>query len=55
MKHVRAGGLPNFGIRLEIFEADAAVGEHVMVLRLTEWDLLQSFFNVFEAPTFLSF
>jgi hypothetical protein len=54
MKHVGAGGLPNFGIRLEIFEADAAVWEHVMMLRLTKWDLLQSFFNVFEAPTFLS-
>ena len=54
MKHVRAGGLPNFGIRLEIFEADAAVWEHVMMLRLTEWDLLQSFFNVFEAPSFVS-
>jgi hypothetical protein len=54
MKHVGAGGLPNLGIRLEIFEADATVGEHVMMLRLTEWDLFQSFFNIFQAPPFLS-
>ena len=54
MKDVEAGGLSNFGIRLEVLEADAAVGVHVMMLRLTERDLLQRFFKVFEAPPFLS-
>ena len=51
---MEAGGLPNFGVRLEIFEAYATAGEHVLMLRLTEWDLLQNFFKVFQAPTFLS-
>jgi hypothetical protein len=44
MKHVEAGCLPNFGILLEVFEADATVGERVVMLRLTEWDLFQRFF-----------
>jgi len=54
MKHMRACGLSNLGIRLEIFEAYAAVGEHFVMLYLTERDLLQRFVKVFQAPPFLS-
>lgn len=54
MKHMRACSLPYLGIRLEIFKAYATVGEHVVMLRLTECDLLQRFVKVFQAPPFLS-
>ena len=54
MKHMRACSLSYLGIRLKVFEAYATVGEHVVMLHLTERDLLQRFVKVFQAPPFLS-
>ena len=51
---MRACGLPYLSIRLKVFEAYATVGEHVVMLRLTEFDLLQRFLEVFQTPSFLS-